>query len=320
MKELFKLLCLTIIFASLNGFVYGQHSIKGKVIDKNTKEPLAFVNIIFNSNSHLGTTTDIDGKFFFNSVEKINTLTCSYIGYKNIIANLDSTGSANKLMIELQTSTFQLQEVIVKAGENPANRIIRKVIENKAINNPENVSSFKYTSYNKTIYDFAPNDTIDTDSIQIKLNKVLKGGHLLIMESVTERKFIKPDKNEEIIIGTKVSGFKHPSFAPLATDMQPFSFYKDIITILDINYLNPISNGSLKKYEFNIEDTLFQNRDTTFIISFGPLSNRNFEALKGVLYVNTNKYAIQNVIAEPVEKGFIDIKIQQQYEFVDNKQ
>ena len=42
--------------------------------------------------------------------------------------------------------------------------------------------------------------------------------------------------------------------------------------------------------------------------------------LTGVLYINTNKYAIQNVIAQPFEKGLVGIKLQQQYQFVDNKQ
>lgn len=320
MRQIFKFTLLLFTVFSYS-FSYSQYSIKGKVLDSKTKEPLAFVNIIFNNNLHLGTTTDIDGKFYFSQSQKITTLSCSYLGYIKLTSSLDSIRKENNgLIIELIPSSFNLQEVVIKAGENPANRIIKKVIQNKEINNPENISSFKYTSYNKSIYDFTPNDTLGSDSIQIKMDKVLKGGHLLIMESVTERKYISPDINEEIITGTRVSGFKHPSFAPLATDIQPFSFYKDIITMFDINYLNPICNGSLKKYQFNIVDTLYQNSDTVFIISFKPQPAKNFQALTGLLYINTNKFAIQNVIAEPFEKGFIDIKIQQQYTFVDNKQ
>ena len=206
--------------------------------------------------------------------------------------------------------------MLILAGENPANRIIRKVIENKAINNPEKISSFQYLSYNKVVYDMMSTNETDTDSFTIKLNQFLQGGHMLIMESVTERKFIQPDLDNETILGTKVSGFKSPSFAPLATDIQPFSFYKEIITIFDVNYLNPISNGSLKKYNFRLEDTLYQQRDTVFILSFKPKKDKNFEGLTGLLYVNTHKYAIQNVIAEPFEKGTVDIKIQQKYQLI----
>ncbi len=317
MKKLTILFVIVILFSNTS---YGQHLIKGKVINRHTKEPLAFVNIIFNSNPLSGTVTDIDGKFFCNSTTKIKTLSFSYVGYEKTIIHVDSLFEKDKLIIELRPSVFQLSEVVIKAGENPANRIIKKVIENKKINNPENISSFKYTSYNKVIYDLHPNDALGSDSIQIKMDKILKGGHMFIMESVTDRRFIQPDRNNETILGTKVSGLKHPSFAPLATDIQPFSFYNDIFTIFDINYLNPISNGSLKKYQFAIEDTLFQNQDTIFVLSFKPQANKNFEGLTGLLYINTNKYAIQNVIAEPFEKGLIDIKIQQQYQLVDNDQ
>ncbi|MCK4663122.1 MAG: carboxypeptidase-like regulatory domain-containing protein [Bacteroidales bacterium] len=270
---------MIIIF--LYNYSYSQNIVKGKIIDSKTKKSLAFVNIIFNNKPYLGTTTDIDGKFFFKSSQKLKNLTCSYVGYERFTIVFDTIEKkCEKINIELHPSAYKLKEVIVKAGENPANRIIKKLIENKDINNPENISSFKYHSYNKVIYDFELNDTIDTDSIKIKIDSMLKGGHMLIMESVTERKYIKPDKNEEIILGTKVSGFKHPSFASLATDIQPFSFYKDMITVLDINYLNPISNGSLKKYHFNIEDTLFHNKDTIYIISFKPLPNKILKLLQ----------------------------------------
>lgn len=299
--------------------LYAQHLIKGKVIDSKSKEPLAFAPLIFNNNSHLGVTTDIDGQFSFNTPENIRTLTCSYTGYKPLYLQLDSVPAKNNMVLRLEAISIPLQEVTIHAGENPANRIIRRVIENKANNNPEKLSSFKYTCYNKTTYDFKAPDTTSTDSAFIKMQQIFKGGHLFIMESVSERKYLAPGYSEEVLLATKVSGFKRPSFGVLATDIQPFSFYEDIIKMLDINYINPISRGSLNKYFFQIRDTLYQNQDTVFIISFKPLKGKTFDGLKGLLYINTNGYAIQNVIAEPDEKGFIDIKIQQLYSCIDNK-
>jgi len=61
--------------------------------------------------------------------------------------------------------------------------------------------------------------------------------------------------------------------------------------------------------------------DTLFVISFRPLRGRNFDGLKGFLHINTNKYAVQNVVAEAAETdGLFRIKIQQKYELVENKQ
>src|SRR5690606_20815945 len=99
-----------------------------------------------------------------------------------------------------------------------------------------------------------------------------------------------------------------------------FSFYEDIITVIDVDYLNPISDGSLSKYEFHIRDTLLQGLDTVYILSFEPVPGRNFEALTGLLYVHTNGYAIQHVLAKPYARGFVDVNLQQQYRLVDGKQ
>ncbi|MEZ5197755.1 MAG: DUF5686 family protein [Bacteroidales bacterium] len=104
--------------------------------------------------------------------------------------------------------------------------------------------------------------------------------------------------------------------------MQSTSFYKERITIADKNYINPISKGSTNKYFFLLQDTVFtENNDSVFIISFRPGRNTNFDGLKGIISINNNNWAIQNVIAEPagVEEG-ISLKVEQMYEFVEDKQ
>ena len=57
-------------------------SVSGTVMDSVTKQKLAFVNIIVNDEGTFGTTTDIDGNFSITSKKAIETLTFSYVGYK----------------------------------------------------------------------------------------------------------------------------------------------------------------------------------------------------------------------------------------------
>jgi hypothetical protein len=104
--------------------------------------------------------------------------------------------------------------------------------------------------------------------------------------------------------------------------MQSTSFYNEIIRIFSNNYINPISKGSTNKYLFLLEDTTFtENNDTVFIISYRPRKNTNFDGMKGVLSINSNGWAIQNVIAEPANENIrTKIKIQQMYEMIDGKQ
>ncbi|MEL1243449.1 DUF5686 family protein [Flavobacterium sp. DGU11] len=289
--------------------MHGQHRVSGKVTDATTHEPLAFASIIFNNDSTLGISTDIDGKFSWTGTTPVNSLTCSYVGYTSQTIALGN--KTQDLVIELAFAENELKELVITPTEDPAYGIMRKVIANKEKNDPENIASFRYKTYNKVIYDIRSEAAKDS----LKMRKVFKDGHLMMMESVTERKYLKPEMSEEVVLATKVSGFKNPSFASLATDLQPFSFYKDNIPFLNSNYLNPISKGSLSKYRFTLRDTLYREQDTVYIISYKPLPHKNFDGLTGLLYINTNKYAVQNVTASPYDKGKIDIQIKQQYVF-----
>lgn len=294
-------------------FVFAQTTIRGKVIDEYSQQPLAFANVVFNNDNNLQVISDIDGRFSYTSQLALNVIKCSYTGYNTYTGNVDGKQS---ITITMTAAVNQLDEVTIDPGENPAYAIMRKVIANKSRNNPENLNSFQYTCYNKVIFDFLWNNA-KNDSLYV--NGKLKKNHLLINESVTERKYRKPNNSEELIIGTKVSGFKNPTFAALATDLQPFSFYQDYITLFDVRYLNPISQGSLKNYKFRLEDEILQEKDSVFIIAFEPKKGKNFDGLTGLLYINSNGYAIQNVIASPFEKGKIDIRIQQQYQFLEGR-
>ncbi|NJM80904.1 MAG: hypothetical protein HC854_17155 [Flavobacterium sp.] len=277
------------------------------------KQPLAFVNIFINNNNKLGTVTDIDGKFELISKEHISVISFSYVGYQK--KEIQYSGET-VLNIELVPLKVALNEVTVYASENPANRIIKKVIKNKDKNNPEKLPSFTYRSYNKTIFDYRKLNTkeIDTSS----LAKFFKGGHVFMMESVSNRKFLYPNRSEEVVIATRVSGFKHPNFASLASDLQPFSFYNDNIPLFDIHYLNPIANGSMKKYNYRLEEEFYKGTDTVYVISYQPKKDKNIEGLKGILHINSNGYAVESVTATPFEKGKIDLTIQQKYQFIFN--
>jgi hypothetical protein len=119
-------------------------------------------------------------------------------------------------------------------------------------------------------------------------------------------------------LATKVSGFKEPMMAFMISQIQSTSFYEEQISIANRKYINPISRGSTRKYFFLIEDTAYtEKKDTVFIISFRPMKRTNFDGMKGFLSINTNRWAIQNVKAQPAnDTTGIIIKIEQLYEFV----
>ena len=77
------------LFLFINILVQAQnYSVSGKVIDSETKEALAFVNIIINE-SNYGTCTDIDGKFEIKSSVPVDYIRLTYVGYEGKIFNID---------------------------------------------------------------------------------------------------------------------------------------------------------------------------------------------------------------------------------------
>ncbi len=324
--------------------IFSQPIINGRVFDTESKQPLAFVSISYNK-GEAGTLTDINGRFQIKATNIPKSLLFSYLGYETFEIPLLKKDLTTSLNIKLVKKGFSLSTVQIIAGENPANKVIQNAILNRNLNNPNNYASYHFYTYNKfvftadtvnrTLYDTSSSkgymmydedmpelnviqDTVKVDSSYIKLKKFLDRQHLFLTESITEKKFKNPGLFYEKVLANRISGLKNPMFTLLATQMQSFSIYTDYIEILSEKYLSPLSIGSTNKYFFYIEDTLFQEKDTVYIISYKPKKGKNFIGLKGAIYINSNKYAVQNILAEPASnEATLYVKIQQQYQLID---
>ncbi len=331
MPRIFLFLCLWIsVFQSL----LAQDVLSGQVLNKE-KELLAFVNILINGDPHRGLSTDIDGRFKITDAQVGDRLVFSYVGYQNFDLVLEQESFSKSLRIVLKSKAYALTEAVVIAGENPAHRIIRQAIKMRSVHNPEQMEGYRCQTYNKLLFDWLP-DQAGIDSFRVKEKKGFMGErrmknlegysanmdqqYLMMMESLTEREFMKPQHLQETVLHNRVSGFKHPSFVALANSVQPFSCYNTHIDLLGKNFLNPISEGATKNYFFNLKDTLFRAKDTIFVIAYHPRKGSSFDGLKGILHIHTDGYAIQSIIGEPDDPGKMHMKIEQRYQLVDGRQ
>jgi len=295
--------------------------LKGRVIDFETRDALAFVNIQVNEGPD-GCISDIDGRFAVQSKVPVYKIILSYIGYES--AEFAVENDSSEVLIRMKKTAYELPEIEIKPGINPANRIISQVIANRSINDHEQLPSFTYTSYEKTVFgpetdSITPIDSITDVETYLKVKEFFRKQELFLMESVVKRSFMFPSENSNKVIASRVSGFSDPLFVFLISQLQSTSFYKETIKIVSLDYINPISVGSLDKYYFEIQDTIIEPYpyDTTYTISYRPLLNTNFEGLKGSIAISTNGFAIRNVIAKPAyDDGSIAVKIQQSYDFI----
>ena len=281
MKFIFRSAAFFFFIFHISFICSAQYTWSGKVMDSTSFEPLPFVTIVLNHSTTIGTRTDMDGKFSFTTAESKIHLTISYVGYKVQEIDFDSKGKQTQLNILLQTEEQQLQDVTVFAGENPAHRIIREAVKHGDENDPEKLNSYSFNAYNKYVF------TADADNAKLgkdrkndsakQMFEYLKGNYLMIMESMIETDFRAPGLKKEFVKATKVSGLKDPSFTLASSQLQPFAFYTNSITLVDLDYLNPISKGSSNFYFFGIEDTSYQGTDTIYHISFRPKKGKNFD-------------------------------------------
>ena len=109
-------LFVAILLIFLQNSFSQNHSIRGRVIDKNTRESIAGINVII-WNSAVGASTDSAGMYLIKNIKpEIFRLQASFIGYKTYISpELQLTVKDKFFEIELEENTEQLKEVNVIA-------------------------------------------------------------------------------------------------------------------------------------------------------------------------------------------------------------
>lgn len=108
---------LIILFILFSGIILPQTiSIKGKVVDSETLEPLRNANVYIEG-KQIGTITDKEGEFTisgrFNKEDKI---AASYVGYTTSIIPLGKLNLDEELVIELQPKIIPSQTILVEGS------------------------------------------------------------------------------------------------------------------------------------------------------------------------------------------------------------
>lgn len=237
---------LLFLLLLLSVFTNAQISIKGIVKDKSTQTPLPYATI--KSGANQGTITDRDGKFSIVLPNNTIDFQVSYIGYNSKLITLEE-GNTFITPIFLEDNIENLKEVVLYASEDPALKIMRKVIAQKPQNNPnKKLNTYRFNSYNRLIVTAEPDSIkgsidsifkitesgkklIQVDSTNYEFKKQMKRAHLFISEKNSEYTYTKNKGNRETVHATRTSGLKQPIYELLAIQLQSFSFTKTNIPI-----------------------------------------------------------------------------------------
>lgn len=309
------LLVVTALFSF--HFIEAQTTISGVVIDGKTKQPVPFAAIVPDHHAEYGTVTDIDGKYVLEIPTDAQTVKVAHVSYyEKTISSQELIASST---IKLESTVFEINEVLVNAKENPAYRIIRNAAKNKKQHNPDKYKYYSCEIYQKTTIGPYLHDTVTVDSTNQRIKNIGDSIYVFLIETHTDKYSQFGKGSKEIINGIRVSGFKKPEFFMSNNEIQPFHFYSEYITLYENLFLSPISNQAIGKYYYEITDTIIHHQDTIFTLFYRPYKNKVFNGLTGQLQISTNGFAIQNIFAKPAGHHLLQINVHQQYMFVDGK-
>jgi outer membrane receptor protein involved in Fe transport len=120
-----KLLFLLVLLLAANAAVFAQSgALQGKVIDKATKEPIPFTNIVVENKGTMagGAASDIDGKYSIKPITPgTYSVKASFLGYKPVeITDIPiRAGIIEYLNIELESTAVQVEGVTITKYKVP---------------------------------------------------------------------------------------------------------------------------------------------------------------------------------------------------------
>jgi len=309
--------------------------VMGVVKDARTGELLPFVNVYFKG-TNIGATTGFDGHYSLESRKAIDTVIASYVGYftdrKAIQRNHFQVVDFN-----LKPQNYTLDEVVIVPGENPAEILLRKIIQHKDQNDPDKVSNYQCDVYSKM--------QLDVNNLNEKFTnrKVLKPFQFIFQQmdtsTVNGKAYLpvmlseafsnlyyrrSPRARKEFITASQISGLKNASMAQFAGSLeQDINLYDNYIALFQKNFASPISTLGLLYYRYYLIDSAFLDGKWCYNLMFKPRRKQEY-AFTGNFWVNDTSFAIKKVEMRMVNDANInfinDLVISEEFDLINGTQ
>lgn len=299
-------LLLFLLFCCWQTLAWGQFTIYGRVVDADTKEGIPFANVFFEGTT-TGTSTDIDGYYEFSSKNLHDTLSASAISFDALKKPVHQDSVRQEINFYLNSSALTLEEVVVIAGENPANRIVRGIIEKKPQNRIDALNAFQYESYSKI--------ELDLENINPKLqkSKLIKPFAFVfenidstsdekpflpvyINEALSDVYFVQEEgKPKSVIQAQRTSGTDNQTVIEYIKRIhQDYSIYDDWIYVLEKPFVSPFSKAGLGYYEYYILDSTNIDGHFSYKLKFKPRRKQE-NTFYGDFWVADSVFAVERV-------------------------
>lgn len=284
--------------------------VRGRVTDAANGSPMQFVSVVFPYTT-IGITTDEDGIYTLETRDTVSRVQATMVGYATQLKPVQE-GKFNQVDFALESVEFGIDDVVITPGDNPAFPILRGVIRNKPLNNPDEYDRYQCQTYTKMQLDLT-NIKPEFRSKRLQRNfgfifeyidtSALTGqAYLPAMISETKADFYhsknNPSLTREIIRANRVSGVED-SFAIAQFTGQMHgnvNFYSNFIDIFNVRYASPLADGGTSFYDYFLVDSMQVNDRKTYKIRFHP-KRLTSPVLDGEVNIDSASYALQSASA-----------------------
>ena len=287
-----KIVLLVLLLHSFSSF----SQIKGKVTDSD-KNPISFVSIYLDK-TITGTTSNDAGNYELNiKTPGDYTIVFQFLGYKTIKKIVSITDFPFQLNVVMDDEKVVLDEISINTGENPANKIIRKAIDNKS-NNTDKFKEYTSSFYSRGLFKVknAPEKILGQSLGDLGggLDST-RTGIIYLSETISEITFQKkPAEFKEKIIASKVSGSDNGISFNRAEEAN-FDFYSNAVLIAENNLVSPISDDAFRYYRYELEGSFYdKNGRLINKIKVNPKRSRD-RVFSGFIYIVEEDWAIYGV-------------------------
>lgn len=278
---------------SISTILQATH-IKGEIYD-NEGITLPFASIYVQGTS-IGTTTNVDGKYDLELDEGTYKIVYQYVGFQQKVEEVTVGKQTMVLNVTLEPIATQLEEITVKAGEDPAYRIIRQAIKKRKyyLNQVKSYSCDAYVKGTQHIKNL-PKQIMGQSLEEFRKGLDSTGsGIIYLSESVAELFYEAPQNFREVMISSKVSGNDNGFSFNSGTAMHAISFYRNHVELGDTKLLSPIASGALAAYKYELITTFFDdNSNLVYKIKVIPRNDLG-QLFRGDIYITDEDWAIHS--------------------------
>ncbi|MGV3560291.1 DUF5686 family protein [Larkinella arboricola] len=309
----------------------GSLVLSGRIIETPSGAAVPFASVAVKGKP-IGTQADENGLFRLTVSQRADSLLVSAMGYQLTTVAVHAASADKPIEIVLKPVATQLNEVVIRAGENPAFRILRAVSAHRSENDFRKLDGYEYEAYSQLSISitqlaerFRRHKPVQT--ILRALEKKQPGKpltHVPIFFSETVSKLYarrQPERQKEHILKTAISsaGLTDDSFITMFTGagFNTLNFYQNTVSLFKKEFISPLAENSRTAYSYFLADTAQVGLHTCYVIDFDPKNERDL-VFSGKMWIDTVSYALVQIdarVGAAANVNFIkQIDIEQTYE------